>query len=172
MEKERMKPEDMDQEFLEFLNRHQGVLRRMCRVYAHSAEDREDLFQEMVYQLWKSYPTFRRESSQGTWLYRVALNTAISALRRKTKTDKHVALETDMAEVPSPDAKGRESGQIELLYRMIRRLNKVDRALVLLYLEDLSYKELGSILGLSESNVGVKLTRIKARLQSFAKELE
>lgn len=166
-----MKPEDMDQEFLEFLNHHQSVLRRMCRVYAHSLEDREDLFQEMVYQLWRSYPTFRQESSRGTWLYRVALNTALSALRRRTRTEKHVTLENEMG-AAAPEPRGKESGQVEMLYRMIRRLNKVDRALVLLYLEDLSYQELGNILGLSESNVGVKLNRIKARLQSFAKEME
>ena len=164
--------EGMDQEFLEFLNRHQSVLRRVCRIYADSPEDREDLFQETVYQLWRSYPSFRGESSTGTWMYRVALNTAISALRRKTKANLEVALEAGLAQVPAPDPSVGEAGRIDQLYRMIRRLNQVDRALVLLYLEDLSYKELASILGLSESNVGVKLNRIKAKLQSFAKERE
>ncbi len=167
-----MKPGDMEQEFLEFLNRYQLVLRRVCRMYADSPPDREDLFQETVYQLWRSYRTFRGESSPGTWVYRVALNTAISALRRKTKTDKHAALETDLGQVASPAQGGSEARQVDLLYRMIRRLNQVDRALVLLYLEDLSYKELADILGLSESNVGVKLNRIKAKLQSLAKELQ
>ena len=172
MDSERRKPEGMDQEFLEFLNRYQRVLRRVCRMYADSPEDREDLFQETVYQLWRSYPTFRGGSSRGTWVYQVALNTAISALRRKTKADKRVALEADLMQVSSPDPGGSGAGRTDLLYRMIRRLNQVDRALVLLYLEDLSYKELANILGLSESNVGVKLNRIKAKLRSFAKELE
>ena len=167
-----MKQEGHEQAFLELLNRYQLVLRRVSRMYADSPEDREDLFQETVYQLWRSYPTFRGESSTGTWVYRVALNTAISALRRKAKAGKQVTLEAAADLVAPPSPEGSESGQVHLLYGMIRKLNPVDRALVLLYLEDLSYKELASVLGLSESNVGVKLTRLKAKLQNFAKELE
>ena len=167
-----MKPESLDQEFLEFLNRCQPVLRRVCRAYAESPEDREDLFQETVYQLWRSYPSFRGESAPGTWVYRVALNTAISALRGRTKTQKPVALGTAHEQIASPAPESGDSRRIDLLTRMIRKLNQVDRALVLLYLEGLSYKELASILGLSESHVGVKLSRVKARLQGFARELE
>lgn len=167
-----MKPESLDQEFLEFLNRCQPVLRRVCRAYAESPEDREDLFQETVYQLWRSFPTFRGESSPGTWVYRVALNTAISALRSRTKTDKPMTLGMAHEQIASPTPESGDSRRIDLMYDMIRRLNQVDRALVLLYLEDLSYKELASILGLSENHVGVKLNRIKARLQGFARELE
>lgn len=167
-----MNPEGMDQEFLEFLNCHQPVIRRVCRMYADRTEDREDLFQETAYQLWRAYPAFRGESSGRTWVYRVALNIAISALRRKTKADKHVLLEAHLEQVPSTGSVGAEARQIDILYRAIHRLSRVDRALVLLYLEDLSYKELAGILGLSESNVGVKLNRIKAKLQNFAKELE
>ena len=165
-----MKP-SLDQEFLEFLNRCQPLLRRVGRAYSDSPEDLEDLFQEMVYQLWRSYPTFRGESSPKTWVYRVALNTAISALRSRTKTEKPTALGTAHEQIATPAPKG-DPRRLDLLYRMIRRLSQVDRALVLLYLEGLSYKELASILGLSESHVGVKLSRIKARLQGFAKEPE
>jgi len=172
MNSEDARPEGMEQEFLDFLNRYQPVLRRVCRMYADSPEDREDLFQETVYQLWRSYPSFRGESSRETWVYRVACNTAISALRKKTKPDRNVAMEEDLAQVPSPDPRGGEAGRIDLLHRMIRRLNQVERTLVLLYLEDLSYKDLANILGLSERNVGVKLSRIRVKLQSFAKELE
>lgn len=167
-----MKQGEADQGFLELLNRHQLALRRVCRMYADSPEDREDLFQETVYQLWRSYPSFQGGSLPGTWVYRVALNTAISALRRKTKAEKHVAPEADLEQVSSLDQPARQAGRMDLLYLLIRRLNHVERALILLYLEDLSYKNLASILGLSESNVGVKLNRIKAKLQSFAKELE
>ncbi len=163
-----MKPENLDQEFLEFLNGCQLILRRVCRAYADSPEDREDLFQETVYQLWRSYPTFRGESSPGTWVYRVSLNTAISALRRKTRAETPGALE---AEPMAPAGPGADSRQIDLLYGLIRRLKQIDRALVLLYLEDLSYKEMAGILGISENLVGVRLNRIKARLQSFAREM-
>ncbi|HEU5180050.1 MAG TPA: sigma-70 family RNA polymerase sigma factor [Candidatus Polarisedimenticolia bacterium] len=165
-----MKPESLDQEFLEFLNGCQLILRRVCRAYADSPEDREDLFQEMVYQLWKSYPTFRGESSPGTWVYSVALNTAISALRRRTRTRTPTALEA--AQEPMAPASGGDSRQVDLLYGLIQRLNQVDRALVLLYLEELSYKEIASILGISENHVGVRLNRIKARLQGFAREMQ
>lgn len=172
VDNKRMKPEPLEQEFLEFLNRYQLTLRRVCRTYADSAEDREDLFQEMVYQLWRSYPSFRGESARSTWMYRVALNTAISALRGKTKRDRHIAPVEDLEQLPAREQKSGTSEQAGMLYRTIRRLNRVDRAVVLLYLEDLSYKELASILGLSESNVGVKLNRIRAKLQGFAKELK
>ena len=165
-----MKLGGADQEFLELLNRYQLVLRRVCRMYANRPEDREDLFQETVYQLWRSYPSFRGGSLPGTWVYRVALNTAISALRRKTKAEKHALAASEQG--ASLDQNARPAGRMDLLYDLIRRLNHVERALILLYLEDLSYKELASILGLSESNVGVKLNRIKAKLQGFAKELE
>ena len=167
-----MKPEGTDQEFLEFLNRFQYMIRRVCNMYADSPEDREDLFQEICYQLWRSYPSFRGGSSRETWMYRVALNSAVSALRRKTKASKHIELDTDLAQVSSPDPRADRDMRVDDLFSMIRRLNHVDRALVLLYLEDLSYKELASILGLSESNVGVKLNRIKAKLQSFARGQE
>ena len=166
----RMEPKSLDQEFLEFLNRCQAVLRRVGRAYADSPEDREDLFQEMVYQLWRSYPSFRGESSDGTWVYRVALNTAISALRKKTKSGKPMVLEAAQEPIAPSDAGG--NAQIDLLYRMIGKLGQVDRALVLLYLEDLSYQELAGILGMSPSQVGTRLSRIRARLQGLVREMK
>ncbi len=171
MDEADMKPAGEEQEFLEVLNRYQPVLRRVSRMYADSPEEREDLLQETIYQLWRSYPTFRGESSHGTWVYRVALNTAISALRRRVKRPKEVPLEAAAQLGTPPGPWGSESERVRLLYGMIQKLNPVDRALALLYLEDLSYKELSSILGISESNIGVKLNRLKAKLQSFAKEL-
>jgi RNA polymerase sigma-70 factor (ECF subfamily) len=137
-------------------------------MYADGPEDREDLFQETVYQLWRSFPSFAGRSAPGTWIYRVALHTAISALRRRSNARRHVPLEAERLEVAAASA---EEDRSELLYRLLRKLSEVDRALVLLHLEDLSYREIGAVLGLSESNVGVKLNRIKAKLQSFAREL-
>lgn len=166
-----MEPKSLDQAFLEFLNRCQDVLRRVSRAYADSPEDREDLFQEMVYQLWRSYPSFRGESSPGTWVYRVALNTAISALRRKTRVEAPIALD-EAKEPGAPAARDGGSRQVDLLYELIRKLNQVDRALVLLYLEEMSYKEIAGILGMSESQVGTRLSRIRVRLQSLAREMK
>lgn len=164
--------EDREQEFLEFLNRYQSAIRRVCRMYADRPEDREELFQEMVFQLWRSYPTFRGESSLGTWMYRVALNTAISAFRRNVRASVPAVPETSVKQLPSPDPRSGESWQIQELYTLIRQLSYIERAVVSLYLEGLSYHEIGHTLGLSESNVGVRLNRIKTKLQSLAKEKE
>src|SRR5262249_51877431 len=108
MDSERM-PEDRDQEFLEFLNRYQAAVRPVCRMYADRREDREELFQEVVFQLWKSYPSFRGDSSPGTWMYRVALNTAISAFRRSIRASALAAPETSVTNLPSPDPRSGES---------------------------------------------------------------
>ena len=167
-----MKAKDTDQEFLEVVNRYQPVIHKVCRMYAENPEDRRDLFQETLYQLWRSYPSFKGRSSFSTWIYRTALNTAITALRKERRKPEHVQVDDDIQQERAPsDALG-EAERTDLLYRAIRRLNQIERALVMLYLEDLSYKEMSDILGLSESNIGVKLNRIKAKLQNFVRELE
>lgn len=167
-----MKAEQIDQEFLELVNRYQPVLHRVCRMYATSADDRRDLFQEMLYQLWRSYALFQGRASFTTWLYRVALNTAISAIRKERKKPEHVPLDEETAPRQAPNDPLDEAERIERLHRAIEKLSPVDRALVMLYLEDLSYREMAEILGLSETHLGVKLNRIRAKLQNLAKEAE
>ena len=159
-----------EEAFLALVNQYQGVIRRVSRTYASASKDREEIFQEIIYQLWRSFGAYRAESSPVTWVYRVALNTAITALRRETRRPVHVPLDASHEpEAPGsiPDASGSDS---ERLYRAIRQLNAVDRALVMCYLDGMSYKRIGEVLGLSESNVGARLNRTKARLQELTRQ--
>ena len=159
-----------EEPFLALLNAHQGVIHRISSAYATGVADRQDLFQEIVYQLWRSYPNYRRESSPITWLYRVSLNTALTAARVRARRPRLVPLEaapepaTPPAQAPDPEAAG--------LRRAIARLDAIERALLMCYLEDLSYARIGEILGISESNVGVRLTRIKAKLRTLVADAE
>ncbi len=138
-------------------------------VYADGRSNREDLFQEICLQLWRSYPNFRSESKFSTWMYRVALNTAISDIRKK-KTDIHFEQlhDNDRLQTETSD----EKEQVKLLYRAISKLNRIDKALILLWLEEKSYEEIASILGISKTNVSVKLVRIKHKLEEMIFKLQ
>ena len=149
--------------FLELLNAHLGIVHRVSRAYAAgSTADQQDLFQEIVYQLWRSYPTYRGASSPVTWVYRVALNTAITSVRKRARRPAHVPLEDSEPVASTPPG---ERPEVAQLYRAIQQLSDVERALVMCYLDDLSYSRIAEVLGLSETNVGVRLTRVKAKLQ-------
>ncbi|MCJ8166052.1 sigma-70 family RNA polymerase sigma factor [Pontibacter sp. E15-1] len=155
----------MKEQFLLRITQHQGLIFKVCNMYCNTKEDREDLFQDVVLQLWRSYPSFHGESKVTTWMYRVALNTAISRVRKDTKKEKFATLGTEAFEVPSLE--GDTDENLLLMYQGIKQLSQVDQALTLLYLDDCSYKEIAEIMGLSESNVGFKLNKIKARLRTL-----
>ncbi len=166
-----MHVEELEAEFIDLVNRHQGIIHRMCRVYAATASDRQDLFQDILYNLWKSYPAFKHEAAFTTWMYRIALNTAITSLRKFKRKPQHVEIDETIenAHRTSDDSGGDD---IELLHQAIRKLNPVERALIMLYLEDLSHKEMSEVLGLTPSNIGVKLSRIKSKLQILLRQQE
>ena len=162
-----------DEAFLALVNQYQGAIRRVCRTYAATSEDREEIFQEIIYQLWRSFPSYRGESAAMTWVYRVALNTAITALRKQVARPRHVSLEpSHEPEVIGPPIDAHATSRSEWLYRAVRQLNAVDRALVMCYLDGLSYKGIAEVLGLSDANVATRLHRIKGRLQELAKRVE
>ena len=147
-------------------------LLKICRVYAWSRPDQDDLYQEMLFQLWRALPNLREASHADTWLYRIALNTAISWTR---KQDRHKRgkqpLEIADCLLTAPEAEA--DPRVEWLYRQIAQLKDVDRAVALLMLDGFAYKEITAIVGISESNVGVKINRIKAALTAqLAKESE
>jgi RNA polymerase sigma factor (sigma-70 family) len=156
----------MEKEFLEVIHSYQKIIHKICRVYRDSREDQEDLFQEIVYQLWKSYPGFKRKSKVSSWIYRIALNTAI-AIYRKSKIPidyykefpEHIHLSDEKT----------VSENEERLFWALRKLNDSEKAVISLYLENFSYQEIAEITGLSESNVGVRLNRIKNRLKEILK---
>jgi len=165
--------EDRERTYLSLIRENRGQLRKICRVYGNGAADREDLRQEILLQLWRSLPSFRGEAEPGTWLYRVALNTALS--RERDRDARHEArLREEDAAVPDrparPDREYEDRERLERLYRAIDRLDEPDRALVLMYLEEKSYGEMAEVLGISQNYVGVKLHRIRERLSEWLSE--
>ena len=154
---------ERDRIFNDWLAGHKGILFKVVHAYAFEHADRQDLFQEIVFQVWRSVDTFRGESSVPTWMYRVALNTAIAWTR---KEDRHQRGKQPLAVVEgllttSSDA---HDPRVEWLYRQIAELKDVDRSVALLMLDGFSYKDIASIVGITESNVGVKISRIKSAL--------
>ena len=123
-----------------------------------------------MYQLWRAYPSYRRDAAPITWLYRISLNTAITALRRRTRRPAHVSLEAASDLASRHRRRTRATGAVELLYRAIRRLDDVERALLMCHLDGLSYKQIGEVLGISETNVGARLSRTRSRLQELVRE--
>jgi RNA polymerase sigma-70 factor (ECF subfamily) len=154
--------------FRQWLNEHSGLLLKVVRSFADGPTDAEDLFQEILLQVWLSLPGFRAESKATTWLYRVAINTAL-AWRRREKPHRHRRTFLPLATVAAasdarPDDAVADREAVERLYAAVRALAPVKRALVLLYLDGVSYAEMADVIGISESNVGVRLNRIKKEL--------
>lgn len=155
----------MKEQFLLRITEHQSLIHKVCNMYCNSKEDREDLFQDIVLQLWRAYPSFQGGARLTTWMYRIALNTAITRVRKETKREKFAELSTEAFKIPTLEGDADEN--LQLMYEGIRQLSQVDQALTLLYLDDCSYKEIAEIMGLSESNVGFKLNKIKTRLRAL-----
>ena len=152
-----------DRIFGEWLASHKGILFKVVNAYAFEHADREDLFQEIALQVWRSVGTYRGDSSVPTWMYRVALNTAI-AWNRKEVRHQRGKQPFEMVEgllTATPDG---PDPRVEWLYQQIGQLKDVDRSVALLLLDGFSYKEIAGIVGLTESNVGVKINRIKSSL--------
>lgn len=156
----------MEQQFVETINQHQGILHKVCRIYCHNTTEREDLFQEMVLQLWKAFPSFRSEAKITTWMYRIALNTAISGLRKKrintTELDNILYQVEDKSEPSTED-------DLQQLYKAINLLTDIEKSIILLYLEDKPYEEIADITGITANYVAVKMSRIKEKLKNNIK---
>lgn len=155
-----------DQIFKRWILEFKPLLFKIVRVYADSLEDENDLFQEIVIQIWKSVLNFKNQSSVHTWIYRVALNTAIKWSTRN-RTQSHVELTEDLLLEPNE----KENSNLDWLYSEIAKLDTVDKSLTLLMLDGFSYKEMANILGITTNNVGVKISRIKTHLQEKSKSL-
>ena len=142
------------------------MIYKVCRMYTYTSADKEDLFQEIVIQLWNAYPKFRGESKFSTWLYRVALNTAITGLRKK----KDFIESREPAQLPdqiSDEHTGNE--KLLQLHKAIEQLNAIEKAIVMLYMEDKSYEEMEDIMGMTPGNLRVKMSRIKEKLRQLTK---
>lgn len=152
----------MEQAFLIDIQNNQNIIYKVCNLYRDRREDQEDLFQEIVYQLWKAYPGFKGEAKLSTWMYRIALNTAIAAYR-KPKID--ITYPEELPDQLQYASELNSSENEERLFRALRILTDAEKAVISLYLEDYSYQEIAGITGLTESNVGVRLNRIKSKLK-------
>lgn len=159
---------DARQAFGELLERHRRIVFKVAHTYAWDPDDRDDLAQEIAAQLWRAYPGYDPSRSFSTWMYRIALNVAISHVRSSTQRDRHaVALDDSLHDVADERGSDPESEQqLRALQRVIAGLDRINRALLLLYLEDRSNREIGDILGLSESNVSTKISRLKQRIRN------
>jgi len=150
-------------EFSELIQKNQKIIHKITGVYENGWVDREDLFQEICLQLWKSYPNFREEAKFSTWMYRVALNTAISTVRKKKNGYSFETLKEHQLPAESSD----DTENVKLLYAAISKLNRIDKAIIILWLEEKSYEEIASIMGTSKTNVSVKLVRIRRKLEEM-----
>lgn len=158
---------NLQQEFLEKIESHKGMIFKVSKMYVDHQEDREDLYQEIVFQLWKSYQKFEGKSQFSTWLYRVSLNTALTFLKsEKRKPDNAFLHENlDVAEELQDD----KEVQLQLFYKAVHELNPIEKALIFLFLEGQSHKEIATNLGITEVNARVKLNRTKEKLQQIIK---
>lgn len=162
--------QQVDDTFMQQLNQHLGIAHKVCGLYFDDAEEKQDVVQEMLYQLWRSYPGFDGRSKFSTWMYRVCLNTALT-YRRKERKHKNQPLSEGHHQIPEEPASHQEES-IKLLHAAIASLSPLNKAIVLLYLEDLRYEEIAQITGLTKSNVSVRLVRIKKELETILKKQE
>lgn len=151
----------MENKFTELLYENQGIVHKICNLYFNNRLEKEDYKQELIIQLWKAFPSFRNQSKFSTWMYRVCLNSAIDIIRKEKIQPKFVKLENP--EIHNLfETRDETSSNHEKLYRIINTLSDVDKAIITLYLDEFSYKEIAEIIGISEGNTGVKINRIKS----------
>lgn len=154
-----------EESFTRIIKDNEGVIFKITTIYTDNGQDQKDLYQEIVYQLWKSFDSFRNESKISTWMYRIALNTAIGQLKKskkhsnKTGIDQVVLQQTENYDTEFEN-------RLKMVYEQIHQLNILDKGIILLLLEGKKYEEISEITGLSESNVGTRISRIKQKLKS------
>jgi len=156
------------QAFADLLQRHRGLLAKVVGTYAWHAQDREDLGQEIAVQLWRAWPSYDPRRPVTTWMYRIALNVAISWVRGRSRVLAHsVPLDSDRHDLADPHPHDPETHQqVEQLYRFIHALPPLERALMLLYLEDQSHRQIAEVLGISEGNAATRISRLKQRIRN------
>lgn len=163
-------PNDNQAAFLQLIRDNKGILFKISYSYCRNKDDREDLMQEMIYQLWRSGHQFDANYKFSTWMYRIALNVAISFYRKQNRSGVRIALDGELR-LMEAELEDRSDGneqleeKIDLLQLFISELGELDKALMILYLEERPYREIAEILGISETNVATKLSRIKGKLK-------
>jgi RNA polymerase sigma-70 factor (ECF subfamily) len=167
-----MSEKEQRQYFQEIIEQHKGILFKVARAYCQNEDDRQDLIQEMMMQIWKSIHRYNKQFKMSTWLYRISLNVAISFYRKQsTRANIYTVLNEQTAQIPMDD-KTEDERQLKLLEQFINELKEIDKALMILYLEDKGHAEIADILGISVSNVGTKIGRIKDKLKTRFSQLK
>ena len=156
-------------EFVQLIRDNNGLILKVCNLYAATVQDRQDLYQEIVVQLWRSLPKFRNESKLTTWMYRVALNIAISDYRKQQRTIATTDLNLFSKEIAEQAEYNDKEEKLKSLYNAIGHLPEIEKAIVMLYLDDKSYEEMEDILGINQNNLRVKMNRIKEKLRQLTK---
>lgn len=157
--------------FLQLLEAHKGVLYKICRIYEEDADARNDLLQEMILQLWVSFDTFRGDSQFSTWMYRVALNTAIVFFKKEKRRPDTVTLPVDNEQPAPSQYNGEAEIQLALFYKAVKQLSQVEKALVFLYMENQTYEEMAANMGITPVNARVRLNRIKNKIKEMIKTM-
>jgi len=158
-----------EKEFIGIIKEKEGLIYKVAKVYAYNKEDEQDLYQEIVYQLWKSFPSFRNDSKLSTWMYRVALNTSITYSAKEKKRGTHLPMHEWLVNKPDTNDLLKEE-RIEALYAAIKKLNTVEKGVIFLYLEGKNYEEIAGITGFTSTNVGTRLGRIREKIISQIKK--
>ncbi|MEJ7643845.1 MAG: sigma-70 family RNA polymerase sigma factor [Chryseolinea sp.] len=153
-----------EKKFICLIDQHQGLIHKVCIMYENDPEVRNDLFQEIVFQLWKSFPTFRGEAKITTWMYRIALNTAISGFRKQTRNVKTEDLKELHYNISDAWADDRDE-EMQRLQFAIRQLSKIERAMIMMALEEVPYEEIADTIGITQNNVRVRMNRIREKLK-------
>lgn len=156
-------------EFVQLIRENNRLILKVCNLYAATVQDRQDLYQEIVVQLWRSIPKFRNESKLTTWMYRVALNTAISGYRKQQRAIATSDIDLFTKEMADPDEYAAKNEKLKSLYTAISQLPEIEKAIVMLYLDDKPYEEMEDILGINQNNLRVKMNRIKEKLRQLTK---
>lgn len=157
----------LEKKFVKLLEQNQNIVHKICRIYAYDEPSHKDLFQEISIQLWKAYPKFRGDAKFSTWMYRVALNTAISLYRKKKRSIRTASITEFEFKLSEESYDDETEAHLKLMYQAIKELNDIDKALVLLYLEDKNYKDISETLGITEVNARVKMNRVKKKLKEL-----
>ena len=155
---------NLEKEFIGLIKENEGIILKICNVYCRELEGRADLYQDILVQLWKSFPNYNGSSKITTWMYRIAFNTAVSRFRK----EKRQPTQEQISDRFVTDSSN-EHENIDLLYVAIDSLSKIEKAIIMLYMDGVKYKEIGEIMGLSESNIGFKISQIKRKLRAKLK---
>ena len=161
---------EKQKEFLHQLSENQGIIHKICRIYTDNIHDHEDLFQEIVIQTWKSYSNYRGDAKFSTWIYKIGLNTALALFKKKNHKKEELHENLTHFKIYDDNSHEEKDAQIQAMYNAIHLLSDVEKALIMMFLEDKPYKEISEILGITEGNARVKMNRAKEKLRNLIKK--